>query len=93
MKFYYMDVEGIKKEVSNNLYIYHITGFGQDIIFNRNDRKINIIQQETNEVLQTFEASEDLNYLEFQLFCHRLHKVLIEDHLVGFIHLDPYCNN
>lgn len=81
--YFYMDVEGIKAEFSNNLYIYHITGFGQDIVFNRNDRKINVIQQETNEVLHTFDASAEMNYLEFQLFSHRLHKTLIEDHVVG----------
>ena len=48
------EITGIKSELTKNKFVYHITGFGQNIFFNRATREMTIVSCHTNEVLGIF---------------------------------------
>lgn len=89
-----MNVDGISSVITKNKYVYHITGFGQNIYFDRTTREITGRSCDTAELIITIEnVPESTTYEEFLEIAKNIHKQMIEDYVVGFSWLDPICIN
>lgn len=89
-----MNVDGISSVITKNKYVYHITGFGQNIYFDRITREITGRSCDTAELIITIEnVPESTTYEEFLEIAKNIHKQMIEDYVVGFNWLDPICIN
>ena len=89
-----MNVDGISSVITKNKYVYRITGFGQNIYFDRTTREITGRSCDTAELIITIEnVPESTTYEEFLEIAKNIHKQMIEDYVVGFNWLDPICIN
>lgn len=79
-----MEVEGIKSKLTNTIFRYHLTGFGQDMIFNGISRIMSIVCSDTLEVVFTQITQGEVYYEDFLVKAKKFHLIMIEDHMTGF---------
>lgn len=89
-----MEIEGIKSKLTKNKFVYHITGFGQNIFFDRVTREMTIVSCHTNEVLVVFDdISAETTFEQFIEAAKKIHLDVIEQNYVGLIRFAPECDN
>lgn len=89
-----LEVEGIKKKVSISTFIYHMTGFGQDIIYNGLFKEISIVWRETGDVFHSEMVNQkEFYYDDFLEVAKKFHNRMIEDNMTGFKRDFPHCYN
>ena len=88
------EVEGIKKKLSISTFKYHMTGFGQDIIYSGFNKEIQIVCSDTQEVYHSEVVEmKEFYYDDFLIVAKRFHLRMIEDNMTGFRREFPHCDN
>lgn len=89
-----IEVEGIKKKVSISTFTYHVTGFGQDIIYNGLFKEISIVWRETGDVFHSEMVTQKEFYFDdFVEVAKKFHLRMIEDNMTCFKREAPHCFN
>ena len=89
-----MEVVGIKEKISISTFKYHLTGFGQDIIYSGISNEIKIVCSDTQEVYYSEIVKEKEFYFdEFVEVSKGFHLRMIEDNMTGYSREVPYCFN
>lgn len=90
----FMEIEGIKSELTKNKFVYHITGFGQNIFFDKVTREMTVVCCHTNEVIFKFEdISPETTFEEFLDASKKIHLKMIDDFYVGVVRIYPEVDN
>lgn len=89
-----MDVHGIKNKLSISSFFYHLTGFGQDILYNGISKEIKILCSETLEVYHSeIVGQKEFYYDDFLVVAKKFHLRMIEDNMTGYRREFPHCYN
>lgn len=79
------EIDGIKNKVSRFVFVYHITGFGQNYIYYGNARRLVIADAGVDgNVISDIEHEGELYYEEFIEMAKSLHLKLIEEQMTPF---------
>ncbi len=80
------EIAGIKNKVSRFVFVYHITGFGQNYIYYGNARRLVIADAGgLGEIISDIQHEGELYYEEFIEMAKSLHLKLIEEQLTPFM--------
>jgi hypothetical protein len=85
------EIEGIKHKVSRFVFVYHITGFGQNYIYYGDARRLVIADAGlTGDIISDIQHEGELYYEEFIEMAKSLHLKLIDEQMTPFIRT-PFC--
>ena len=85
------EIEGIKNKVSRFVFVYHITGFGQNYIYYGDARRLVIADAGGDgNIISDIQHEGELYYEEFIEMAKSLHLKLIEEQMTPFSR-QPQC--
>ena len=88
------EIVGIKCKIANQIFLYHLTGFGHNYIYYGHANRLVIANaSEGGEIISDLLHEGELYYDDFIALAKSLHLRLIEEQLTAFSRIKLICQN